>query len=289
MNQGEVILNPQGYLLHLPGGRSHLTPYNTTNNFHPLPISDYPLSVSTLPLFSFNSLSPSSISTSVVDESNQNLSPSQKELIIWHWRLDHAHFKLIQSLMKPRTFLDDSNNERDEGPIITPKHTSTYRCSPPLCAACLCGKSQVRSIKTSGKRHTEYELRSGKLLPRELIFVNHYQSTLKGRLPNTFGKESTSNKYCGGIIFVDSTTGLTRIYHLVSLRAGDTLRHKNQFEQEASEFGVSIQGYNGNSGIFACEEWKNDFKLKRQSYNLCGVGAHHQNGVAERSIGTIIR
>ena len=90
MNQGEVILNPQGCLLHLPGGRSHLTPYNTTNNLpllHPLPISDTPPSVSALPLFSFNSLSPSTISTSVADESNQNLSPSQKELLIWHWRL----------------------------------------------------------------------------------------------------------------------------------------------------------------------------------------------------------
>ena len=257
MNQGEVILNPQGCLLHLPSGRSHLTPYNTTNNLpllHPLPISDTPPSVSALPLFSFNSLSPSTISTSVADESNQNLSPSQKELRIWHWRLGHAHFKLIQSLMKPRTFLDDSNNERDDGPIITPNHTSTCRCSPPLCATCLCGKYQVRNSRTSGKRPTEYDLRSGKLLPGELIFVDHYQSTLKGRLPNTFGKESISNKYCGGIIFVDSACGFTRIYHLVSLRAGDTLRHKNQLEQEASEFGVFIQGYHGDNGIFACEE-----------------------------------
>ena len=122
MNQGEVVLNPQGYLLHLPGGRSYLTPYNTTNNIpllHSLPISDTPPCVSALPLFSSNSLSPSIISTSVADESNQNLSPSQKELLIWYWRLGHAYFKLIQSLMKLRTFLDNNNNERDEDPIIT--------------------------------------------------------------------------------------------------------------------------------------------------------------------------
>ena len=98
MNQGEVILNPQGCLLHLPGGRSYLTPYNTTNNIpllHSLHISDTPPSVSALPLFSSNSLSPSIISTSVADESNQNLLPSQKELLIWYWRLGHAYFKLI--------------------------------------------------------------------------------------------------------------------------------------------------------------------------------------------------
>ena len=128
MNQGEVILNPQGCLLHLPGGRSHLTPYNTTQNLpllHPLPISDTHPSVSALPLFSFNSLSPSIISTSVADESIQNLSPNQKGFLICHWRLDHAHFRLSTYLMNPRTFLDDSNNELDDDPIITPKHTST--------------------------------------------------------------------------------------------------------------------------------------------------------------------
>ena len=150
MNQGEVILNPQGCLLNLPGGRSHLTSYNTTNNLHllrPLPILDTPPSISALPFFSFNSLSPTIISISVADESNQNHAPSQKELLIWHLRLGYAHFRLVQSLMKPRTCVDNSNNEQDEGPIITQNHTSTCQCSSPLCAACLCGKYQCRAVK----------------------------------------------------------------------------------------------------------------------------------------------
>ena len=59
MNQGEVILNPQSCLLHLPGGRSHMNPYNNTNNIpllQPLPLSDAPPSASVHSLFSFNSL-----------------------------------------------------------------------------------------------------------------------------------------------------------------------------------------------------------------------------------------
>jgi hypothetical protein len=29
----------------------------------------------------------------VADETNQNLTAAQKELLLWHWRLGHIHFK----------------------------------------------------------------------------------------------------------------------------------------------------------------------------------------------------
>ena len=135
--------------------------------------------------------------------------------------------------MKPRTFFNNNNKERSEDPIITQTSTFTCRCLSPLCAARLCGKYLCRNSKTSGKHPTDYDLSSGSLLPGELIFVDYYQSTVKGRLPNTFEKKIASKHYCGGIIFVDSSTRFTRVYHLVSLCAGDTIRHKNQFEQEA--------------------------------------------------------
>jgi hypothetical protein len=39
----------------------------------------------------------------VTDEVNQNLTASQKELLLWHWRLGHAHFQWIQMLAaKPK-------------------------------------------------------------------------------------------------------------------------------------------------------------------------------------------
>jgi hypothetical protein len=38
------------------------------------------------------------VGMSVADETNQNLSPKQKELLRWHWKLGHCHFGWVQRL-----------------------------------------------------------------------------------------------------------------------------------------------------------------------------------------------
>lgn len=38
------------------------------------------------------------LNLSVADKTNQNLTPGQKELLKWHWKLGHANFKWIQQL-----------------------------------------------------------------------------------------------------------------------------------------------------------------------------------------------
>ena len=65
-------------------------------------------------------------------------------------------------------------------------------------------------------------------------------------------ERNVSDKYCVGILFVDSATGFTRTYHLVSLRSGDILRYKQAFERDAFEYGICVQGYHGSNRIFAC-------------------------------------
>jgi len=39
-----------------------------------------------------------SANVTVVNDLNQNIPASQKELLTWHWKLGHAHFKWIQKL-----------------------------------------------------------------------------------------------------------------------------------------------------------------------------------------------
>ena len=143
-----------------------------------------------------------------------------------HWRLGHDRFYWVQSLMKLRIFKDDNTGGRNEESNIFPQYTyaSIFRCHRLLCAACSCGKSQRRDTNTTRQRLSYKTLRSGKIDPGELVFVDQYISSVKGRLPRTYGKENGTDQFCGGIIFVDSTSGFTRIYHLVSLRAGDILR-----------------------------------------------------------------
>ena len=59
-----------------------------------------------------------SVFLSVADESNQNITASQKELLQWHWRLGHANFKWIQRLAStPRKSpegLEGKANSQDE-------------------------------------------------------------------------------------------------------------------------------------------------------------------------------
>jgi transposase InsO family protein len=73
----------------------------------------------------------------------------------------------------------------------------------------------------------------------------------------------------------------------VSLRVGETLKAKYDFERYAKESGHSIKNYHANSAPFRAEEFVQDCVNKGQTIDYSGVGAHHQNGVAERWIRTV--
>jgi transposase InsO family protein len=70
----------------------------------------------------------------------------------------------------------------------------------------------------------------------------------------------------------------------VSLRVGETLKAKNDFEQYTKESGHAIKNYHTGSAPFCAAEFIQDCANKGQTIYYSGVGAHHQNGVAERLI-----
>ena len=47
--------------------------------------------------------------------------------------------------------------------------------------------------------------------------------------------------YNGSTIFVEATTGFTKVFHQTSLRAGDTLRSKYAFDRITQEYGITIK------------------------------------------------
>ena len=71
------------------------------------------------------------------------------------------------------------------------------------------------------------------------------------------------------------------------MNATETIQSKHSFERDAIRHGVVIQGYRADNGVYKSREFREDLEKFGQPIQFCGVGSHHQNGVAERGIRTV--
>jgi hypothetical protein len=85
---------------------------------------------------------------------------------------------------------------------------------------------------------------------------------------------------------VDHVTTYIHHRHQVSLRVGETLKTKHNFEKIATDNGVRITRYHADNAHFGARNFRAGLEIQNQELSLSGVGAHHQNGVAERAIQT---
>ena len=66
------------------------------------------------------------------------------------------------------------------------------------------------------------------------------------------------------------------------------MRSKRHFEQDAAHQNVRICKYHGDNGVFRSQEFRTELATLGLTMTFSDVGAHHQNGVAEkRAIMTI--
>ena len=220
-------------------------------------------------------------------EDNYNLSLAEKELMLWHNRLGHAGFKWIQDLMRPRKV---EVGGKPESPLIYTRINGTPNCGVPRCPACQLGKQHrqtPRSIKMQTIPENEMKIRREHLHPGDCVSVDQYLCHVRGRLPHTKGREPISRRYSGGTLFVDHASTYMFLHHQVSLGMPETIEGKHKFEHEAHLNSVKIKAYRADNHPFAADEFVTDLKLENQTISYSGVGAHHQNGVAERGLQTI--
>jgi hypothetical protein len=59
---------------------------------------------------------------------------------------------------------------------------------------------------------------------------------------------------------------------------------KNSYECLLLSFGHKVRAYHVDNGRFVENMYVQDVKDKAQNITFCGVGSHHQNGIAERRI-----
>ena len=89
-------------------------------------------------------------------------------------------------------------------------------------------------------------------------------------------------------MFVDHASGVIKINQQVSLEFSYTVRSKEIHELWAAEDSVSIKSYRGDNCVYNSKLFKEDLEERQQKMLYSGVGAHGQNGVAERAIQTVV-
>jgi hypothetical protein len=187
----------------------------------------------------------------VLSDSNENLSGPKKELLLWHDRLGHCGFGRVQRLMRSRT-VDEGNGNRHIPACIPTCYERTRKFEHPICASCMYGKQQRRpdgGDLTTNIPAQQMALQRGHLHPGDCISLDHYESSVRGRLPNTFGREPWYDRYVVGTIFVDHASGYVHTYHQSTLTAGATIRSKRRFEAEAGLSNVTVKGYHGDNEV----------------------------------------
>ena len=119
--------------------------------------------------------------------------------------------------------------------------------------------------------------------PGQCVSVDQLISGTPGLVGQTTGKLTTS-RFSVATIFVDHYSDLDYVHVQETTSAADTVDAKKAFERFCEERGVKVMHYHADNGIFASNGFREEVQRCGQTISFCGVGAHHQNGVAERCI-----
>jgi len=101
--------------------------------------------------------------------------------------------------------------------------------------------------------------------------------------------ELTRQRIVASTVFVDHESDFSYVYHQTSMSSEETLKSKLTFEKFALSHGVHIKHYHADNGRFKNNLFTKIIEDKGQTISFCGVGAHHQNGIAEKRIGDLQR
>ena len=146
--------------------------------------------------------------------------------------------------------------------------------------------------KTTHKKTTTVDLQSQgdfkkeHLRPGPYISVDHFESRIKGMTYTSYVRP-TSEHYVGSYVFVDHMSGYIHIECQLGFSSSETIRGKQAYEKLCLDHGVIVDTYLANNGVFKANTFVQHILEHSQRLSFCVVNAHHQNGIAERSIRTV--
>ena len=153
------------------------------------------------------------------------------------------------------------------------------RVPPPKCPSCLYGKAHRKPWRT----HKIDPKIKPSTVPGAVVSIDQLESPVLGFVPIAKG-QPTVHKYRGDSVFVDHASDFTYVHMHQHLTMDETIDAKHAFECLAEQHGVRILHYHCDNGRFADKAFVDDVRAAHQTITFCSIGAHHQNGIAERRI-----
>lgn len=199
-----------------------------------------------------------------LEETYLNIKRPEDAKLLWHQRLGHVSMERIDRLSNLGYL-----------PAFLAK------CPHPICQACIYGKMTRRPWRT--KPTLDDEISNTSTAVGSTISVDQLESPILGFYAQLKGR-LTKSRYRVATIFVDHHSDYSYVFLQQSTTSKETVEAKHAFEQHAKTFGVDILHYHADNGRFADNLWRDDVAKQGQKLTFSGVGAHHQNGRAEKRI-----
>ena len=194
-----------------------------------------------------------------------NMTKEQREFLTLHERIGHPSFTTMQKWSKLG---------------LLPKK---YRkITPPMCLSCHLGKQHKVQRTTDNKIISESIKKPG-----DLFHMDQAMPSTPGR-PMTLSGKNNKEKVTCFTIYVDSVSKRLFAEFQTSTEAPQTIKGKKRVEKFAQLYDVKIKRFRADNGVFRSKEFMEDLDKNNQDITFCAVGAHHQNGVAERHIRTLV-
>ena len=157
----------------------------------------------------------------------------------WHHHLGYKICASIQQLFRTK-------------PFTSHKFEPAKKCELPRCEICEYTKAhrKPKRVKMSNADPIAVgSLKARHLGPGSVISVDHFESRLKRRTYNSYGK-TNSDQYVGGCIFVDHMSGYIHVEPQLDFSSSEIIRAFVIFENLCIDNEILVESYPPNNRIF---------------------------------------
>ena len=152
--------------------------------------------------------------------------------------------------------------------------------------ACLFGQAHKHPWQTESKhKHPICKLTDD--APGKKALLDQMVSAQPGLIPQMSGR-LTNLRVMAATIVVGHFSNHVYVYLMKDLTLSKTILAKHAYERFLASLGIESKAYHADNGRFADKGFRDDCTSSNQTITFCGVGSHHQNGIAERKIKVII-